>query len=78
VGFLVTWFIPQWKDILFDLGLKPDQLPAPTKLLIDISDAVKYHWWVVLIVVGILIVAWRMFTSTRFGRRVADRMKLKV
>src|SRR5580658_3609127 len=34
VGFIVTWFIPQWAAILVDLGLKKDDLPAPTKFLI--------------------------------------------
>jgi type IV pilus assembly protein PilC len=78
VTFLVAWFVPQWQAILEDLGLKRDDLPAPTKLLLDISDVVKYYWWMVLITLFILFVAWRMFTSTRFGRRVADRLKLKV
>ena len=43
VTFLVTWFIPQWADILKDLGLRPDQLPAPTKFLIDLSNVIKYY-----------------------------------
>src|SRR5271170_956770 len=31
VIFLVSWFVPQWAAILTDLGLKADDLPAPTK-----------------------------------------------
>ncbi len=78
VGFIVTWFIPQWKAILLDLGLKANDLPAPTKFLIDVSDTVVHYWWMVIIGIVVLIVAYRLFVSTRFGRRVADRVKLKI
>ena len=78
VIFLVSWFVPQWADILKDLGLKSDQLPAPTKFLIDVSNVIKYYWWMVAIGVFILIVSYRLFVSTRFGRRVADRIRLKI
>lgn len=76
--FLVYWFVPQWADILTDLGLKKDKLPAPTKLLIAISDLIKYNGWIVLISIIAVFFAWKLFASTRFGRRVADRMKLKI
>ncbi len=78
VTFLVTWFVPQWADILKDLGLKSDALPAPTKFLIDLSNVIKYYWWMVAIGVGITIVSYRLFVGTRFGRRVADRIRLKL
>jgi type IV pilus assembly protein PilC len=78
VTFLVSWFVPQWAAILTDLGLKADDLPAPTKFLIDVSNIIQYYWWMVLISVGVLIFVMRLFTSTRFGRRVADRVKLKL
>ena len=77
-GFLVYWFVPQWAAILKDLGLKDDDLPAPTKLLIAISNVVKNQWWIVLISLVVIIIAYRLFVSTRFGRRVADRVKLKI
>jgi type IV pilus assembly protein PilC len=78
VTFIVTWFIPQWAAILVDLGLKKDDLPAPTKFLIDLSNVVVHYWWMVLLTVVGLIFAYKAFTSTRFGRRVADRVKLKL
>ncbi len=78
VTFLVSWFVPQWAAILVDLGLKGDDLPAPTKFLIDVSNVIKYYWWMVAIAVIVFIFAYRLFVSTRFGRRVADRVKLKI
>jgi type IV pilus assembly protein PilC len=76
--FLVYWFVPQWSAILFDLGLKPDQLPAPTKLLIAISNVVKDQGLLVILCLIALFFAWKLFVSTRFGKRVADRMRLKI
>lgn len=78
VSFLVTWFVPQWAAILADLGLDPNKLPAPTKFLLDLSDLIKHRWWMILLTATFIIIAYRLFTSTRFGRRVADRMKLRI
>jgi type IV pilus assembly protein PilC len=78
VLFLVLWFIPQWMNILTDLGLKADDLPAPTKFLIDVSNVLLNYWWMVLVSLVILLFSYRLFVSTRFGRRVVDRVKLKI
>jgi len=78
VTFLVSWFVPQWADILKDLGLKSDDLPAPTKFLIDLSNVIKHQAYIVVIAVAILVFSYRIFVSTRFGRRVADRVRLKI
>jgi len=76
--FLVYWFVPQWANILADLGLKSNDLPAPTKLLIAISDVVKNDGLIVIACLVAIFFAWRLFVSTRFGRRVADRLRLKI
>lgn len=76
--FLVYWFVPQWAKILTDLGLKADDLPAPTKFLIDVADALTHDWWIIILSIVAIWFAWKLFVGTRFGRRVADRVKLKV
>ena len=78
VTFLVTWFVPQWVAILTDLGLKGDQLPGPTKLLIGISNVVGHYGHFVVIGIIIYVFAIRAFKTTRFGLRVMDRIKLKM
>jgi len=78
VTFLVSWFVPQWVAILTDLGLSGDKLPAPTKLLIGISNTVTHYMHWVLVGLVIYIIAYRAFVQTRFGRRVVDRLKLKM
>ncbi|MEQ1821474.1 MAG: type II secretion system F family protein [Fimbriimonadaceae bacterium] len=76
--FLVYWFVPQWSKILEDLGLKKDDIPAPTQFLIGLAHMLEKQWWVMLLTLIFIIIAYRLFVSTRFGRRVADRVKLKV
>jgi type IV pilus assembly protein PilC len=78
VTFLVSWFVPQWVAILTDLGIKGDALPAPTKILIGISNVVSKYMHYVLIGIVVYIFAYRAFVQTRFGRRVVDRIKLKL
>jgi type IV pilus assembly protein PilC len=76
--FLVYWFVPQFVGIIVDLGMKAEDLPAPTLLLMKISDALRYNiQWVILSLI-LFVVAFKAFVSTRFGRRVTDRVKLKV
>lgn len=76
--FLVYWFVPQWAVILTDLGLKAEDIPAPTQFLISLADNLKNNWWIMLLSLIAIVFAYRLFVSTRFGRRVADRAKLKV
>lgn len=76
--FLVYWFVPQWAKILVDLGLKKDDIPAPTQFLIDLAYNLEHNWWIMALSVIFVVIAWKLFVSTRFGRRVADRIRLKV
>jgi type IV pilus assembly protein PilC len=76
--FLVYWFVPQFVTIIIDLGMKKEDLPAPTLLLMDISDFLRYRTIYVVLLIILIVVAFKLFVSTRFGRRVTDRVKLKV
>jgi type IV pilus assembly protein PilC len=76
--FLVYWFVPQFAKIMVDLGLKEDQMPAPTKFLIDVSHGLVANWWIYVLTIIAIVIAYKLFSSTRFGRRVVDRVKLKI
>lgn len=76
--FLVYWFVPQWSKILLDLGLKGDDIPAPTQFLIGLAHTLETKWLAIILTLVAIIVAYKLFVSTRFGRRVMDRVKLKV
>ncbi len=76
VIFLVSWLVPQFADLFKELGIK--EMPAPTQFLIDLSALFTQRWYVVVIAVIAVIIAYKLFVSTRVGRRVADRVKLRV
>ena len=76
VIFLVSWLVPQFAQLFKELGIK--ELPAPTQFLVDLSALFTERWYVVLIAVAAVFIAYKLFVSTRVGRRVADRVKLRV
>ena len=76
VIFLVSWVVPQFAALFKDIGLKDQDFPAMTKFLIDLSKQFTHNWLGILITVVVIIVGWKLFVSTRFGRRTADRIKL--
>lgn len=78
VAFLVLWVVPQFALFFKDLGMKDDEMPAMTKFLVDLSGNVAKNWWIILLTVTFLVIGYRVFVSTRFGRRVADRVRLKI
>jgi len=73
---LCTFIVPKFIELFRDLGVK--ELPWMTQVLVDFSDFLKSKWyWGIAILVG-LFLATKYFGTTRIGRRVIDRVKLKV
>src|SRR5579871_6638285 len=73
---LCTFIVPKFIDLFKDLGVK--ELPAMTQVLVDFSDFLKNRWWMGIIIILVLYMATKYFGTTRVGRRVIDRIKLKV
>ncbi|MGI8922647.1 MAG: type II secretion system F family protein [Fimbriimonadales bacterium] len=76
VIFLVTFIVPKFIEVFRDLEIKT--FPAPTQLLVDISNFITTKFHIMLLGLVILLLVWKAFSSTHFGRRVIDRVKLKV
>jgi len=76
VIFLVSFIIPRFVDVFSDLGIK--DLPAATKLLIDISNFITTKWYFLIGGLILFLIVWKAFVNTHFGRRVVDRLKLKI
>ncbi len=70
VNVLLIFVIPVFAAMFEDFGAK---LPAPTQMLIDLSDFLKgnFHW----LMLGVGAVFWllRKFVSTPKGRRIKDQ-----
>jgi type IV pilus assembly protein PilC len=73
---LCTFIVPKFVELFKDLGVK--ELPWNTQILVDFSDFLKSKWWMGLIIIVVVYVAVKYFGTTRIGRRVIDRFKLKV
>ncbi|MCX6365860.1 MAG: type II secretion system F family protein [Armatimonadetes bacterium] len=78
VMFLTIYIVPQFLKMFIDLGLKAEDFPAMTMSLKIFSDFLVEKWYIMLGSVAVTVVAFKMFTRTKFGRRVADRAKLKI
>ncbi len=73
---LCTFIVPKFIELFKDLGVK--ELPAPTQFLMDFSDFLKNKWYIGLIGIAVLVWSIKLFGTTRVGRRVIDRLKLKI
>ena len=72
--FLMIFVIPTFKNIFAGFGA---ELPLPTQILIDISDAMKARWY---LIVAAPFVGWKGFNAfyaTPKGHRAVDAWSLK-
>ncbi|GIV20594.1 MAG: pilus biosynthesis protein PilC [Armatimonadota bacterium] len=73
---LVTFILPKFFDVFRDLGIK--EFPVMTQMLMDFSNFLTSRWYVMIAIVILVVIAFRMFVRTRIGRRLYDRLKLKL
>jgi len=76
VLFLTMFIVPKFMEMFHDLGLK--NFPAMTQMLMDFSNFLIHKWYIMSIIVITCVIAFKMFVRTKFGRRAADRLKLKI
>jgi len=79
LGIAVTiiniWVIPSFSGMYTSLKL---DLPIVTKILIGFSNLTVNYWWMVLGGAGAAYFGYRLWSTSREGRRVVDELKLKV
>ena len=69
VNVLLIFVIPVFAAMFKDFGAK---LPAPTQMLIDLSNFLKGNFFYILIVAGAVVWVVRKFLATPRGRRMKD------
>ncbi len=74
VNVLLIFVIPVFAAMFADFGAK---LPAPTQMLIDLSDFMKSYWWVVLIGGFLIYKLIEKYVSTPKGRRSKDQFLVR-
>ena len=73
--FLLVKVIPTFKDVYSGFGAA---LPGPTQVLMDISDAVKKYFIVMIIGMAAAIWGWLYFIKTPTGREFWDARRIKL
>ena len=73
--FLLYKVVPTFSGIFESLGA---ELPTPTKVLIAVSDAVRYGFLWVIGGIIVFIVTFSYYGRTEVGRLQIDRLKLKL
>jgi type IV pilus assembly protein PilC len=73
--FLLVKVVPVFKDVYSSFGAK---LPAPTEMLISLSDFVAHYLLFVLMGMGAAVYAWMYFIKTKTGREFWDRNRIRM
>ena len=72
---LLMFLVPVFVNIFAQLGGK---LPTLTQYVVNASNILRNYWFIIFPVVGLMIWGIRRFKRTEHGRRVWDRIKLKI
>lgn len=72
---LLGFVIPRLVGMFEDMG---QILPLPTKLLINVSGALRSHWWLILAMIFISVFSLRRINRNPQGKFLLDRSKLKL
>lgn len=73
--FLLTGIVPQFAQILDQLG---GDLPTITRVLVGISDFLRFQWWLLVGITFAVIFGTIFYYRTDNGRHVIDRLLLRI
>jgi len=72
---LLTFVVPKFRDVFGGMGIT---LPGFTVFVLNVSDLVKNNILGTLGAFAVVFVFFKLFTKTKFGRHVWDKVKLKL
>lgn len=75
VAFLLTFVMPTFMGMFEGSGV---QLPLPTRILISISDFLRFYWYIILAIIFGISYLIKMYISSDKGRLKFDELKLKM
>jgi type IV pilus assembly protein PilC len=73
--FMLMFIIPVFVDVYDTLN---GELPKPTQFVMAMSSALRNWWFVIFPLIGVGVFAIRRLKRTESGRRVWDRIKLRI
>jgi type IV pilus assembly protein PilC len=75
ITIMMIFVIPKLTSLYTEIGAA---LPLPTKILIAASDFMRNFWWLLLIMIGIMIYSFKVFSKTQMGAQFLSKLILKV
>ncbi len=75
VSFLLAFVVPKVVSVFENTG---NELPAPTRILISVSDFMRDYWWLLLIIVAGTIFGIRAILQHEQARRRFHRFLLRI
>ena len=78
VTFLVMFILPKFMQLFLDLDMQESDFPAPTRLLMNISNFATSKWYIMIGIIVGLTVGINRLKATKTGKRYFDMMTLKL
>ena len=75
IAVLMVAVVPKFTVMFEDMGT---QLPPLTRGLIGFADFVSSFWWIILIMIIVLSIAFSRFIQLENGRLIFDRIKIRL
>ena len=73
LAIILIFVVPVFDKMFKDFG---STLPAPTQLLVNLSNAVKSYWWAIFGIVLLFVWIFKKYYNTERGRLQVDHMLL--
>ncbi len=75
---MLIWVIPSLLQLLSEGGLKGEDLPIATKILVTLSFVMSNYWWAVFLGVAVIFLFVRYTITTETGKFQWDLFKLRI
>jgi len=77
LALLMIVVVPKFEAIFKDM-LEGEALPAFTRFVLGVSNTIKNNLLGTIGVIFVFVVVFKIFSITKFGRRVVDKLKMKI
>ena len=75
---LMIWVIPVFEKMFKEMSGGKVALPAPTQLVIDMSNFAQSYWFIILGAIVCGVIAFKKYYATSQGRLTVDKIVLKL
>lgn len=75
VAFLLMFVMPTFVGLFDSSGA---ELPGPTKFVMNLSDGLKHHWMLIMLIILAFLYLMKIARKTDKGRMILDTIKIKI